>query len=68
MSVSRSGFYSWKSRIENPSPKELQRLKSKLHKYLCIVYSTYQFCINQFFEGVYAVYKALKNICVNYFR
>ena len=28
MSVSRSGFYSWKSRIENPSPKELQRLKN----------------------------------------
>ena len=28
MSVSRSGFYSWKSRIENPSPKELQRLEN----------------------------------------
>ena len=51
---------------ETSKKKELQRLKSKLHKYLCIVYSTYQFCINQFFEGVYAVYKALKNICVNY--
>ncbi len=28
MSVSGSGFYSWKSRIENPSTKELQRLKN----------------------------------------
>ena len=46
--------------------KRQKELKVKLHKYLCIVYSTYQFCINQFFESVYVVYKTLKNICVNY--
>ena len=28
--------------------KRQKELKVKLHKYLCIVYSTYQFCINQF--------------------
>ena len=38
----------------------------KLHKNLCIVYSIYQFCINQFTDSIYVVYKTLKNICVNY--
>ena len=28
MGVSKSGFYAWKTRVENPSPKELQRLEN----------------------------------------
>ena len=43
-----------------------KKLKMKLHKNLCIVYSIYQFCINQFTDSIYVMYKTLKNICVNY--
>ena len=38
----------------------------ELNKYLCIVYSIYQFCINQYFDAIYKVIKNCKNILVNY--
>ena len=53
----------------NKTPADMEKekkLKMKLHKNLCIVYSIYQFCINQFTDSIYVMYKTLKNICVNY--
>ena len=54
------------------SESEDEELKKKiiegaeLNKYLCIIYSIYQFCINQYFEAIYHIIKNFKNILFNY--
>ena len=51
---------------ENEEEKQKQQAITELNKRLCIVYSIYIFCINQYYEAVYKIYKLFKNILINY--
>ena len=39
---------------------------TKLNKNLCILYTTYQFCINEFYECLLTVFNMLNNYFINY--
>ena len=39
---------------------------NKLNRYLCILYTTYQFCINEFFECLLSILNMLNNYFINY--
>ena len=59
-------FSDEESESENEENKKKILEGVQLNKYLCIIYSIYQFCINQYFEAVYKVLKNFKNILINY--
>ena len=46
--------------------KQLAEDSNKLNRYLCILYTTYQFCINEFYECLITVLNMLNNYFINY--
>ena len=46
--------------------KEIQHLIIKLNKYLCTLYTIYQFCINQYYDTLHKVLKIINNYFINY--
>ena len=46
--------------------KDLDKKMYLLNKYLCILYSTYQFCINEFYECLLTILNILNNYFINY--
>lgn len=46
--------------------KGLDEDLNKLNKYLCILYTTYQFCINEFYECLLTIFNMLNNYYINY--
>ena len=46
--------------------KKIEKYLKKLNKYLCILYTIYQFCINQYYDTFHKVFKILNNYFINY--
>ena len=46
--------------------KQIEKDLNKLNKYLCKLYTIYQFCVNQYYDTLHKVLKIINNYFINY--